>query len=81
MKMIQDPEEFIGQLAIWVSKNRTMEGFNIVELTSVDGVQYEPVVYDYVFTEHVFVNDKGPYKTMQGAMGAIGAVLDRIEKL
>lgn len=80
MKVVRDSEEFIGQLAIWVSKNRTMEGFNIIETKTNTGVEYDAIVYSYLDPGNILI-DKGPYKTMKGAMGAIGAALDRIENM
>jgi hypothetical protein len=79
MKMIQDSEQFHQQLALWYSKNLVMEAFEVVTMTSYTGVTYELVVKDYMTFDFVLI-DKGPYKTLRGAFGALGAAIDKIKQ-
>ena len=79
MKMIQDSAAFHQQLALWYSKGMVMHAFEVVTMTSHTGITYELVVKDYMAMDHVLV-DKGPYKTLRGAFGALGAALDKIKQ-
>lgn len=71
-------EEFVNSMAIWVSKKRALDGFEILIL---EGGGYDAAVYDYGDPGIRYLNSKGPYKTYKGAFGAIGAALDKIERI
>lgn len=80
MKLIEDSQEFVSNLSVWSSKNRTMDGINVLAMRSDRGVEYEAVVYDYIAGEVGYIHDIGPFESMQDAFGFIGAVLDEIEE-
>ena len=80
-KLIECPDDFKNQLAIWYSKGMAMSGFEVVKCRTSDGDEYEPVVYDYFDPDVGYVNKGGPYKTWRGAFAAIGQAFDQIENM
>lgn len=76
MEYVISDQLFSENLAVWLSKGRTMDAFEFIRRE--DGL-YEVAVLDYGTQETSYLTGSGPYKTWRGAFSAAGAALDKIE--
>jgi hypothetical protein len=79
-KLIEDNDSFTYYLGFWDHQGMALSGFKVVKITTADGFEYEPVVFDFHDPEIGYVKTTGPYKTWRGAFSVIGATYDKIDK-